>query len=153
MGLAVLYYYRRPVITGGPARPPAHSRGRLEPGPERKATRRKARAQIESMHERYRRVCVNVAERLDEMPSPENLAAKTAPLDEKSLLMQRREDSNLRQLWRLTNLLLRLRNGGPTLRDVKNEATSGDVYENKGEHDKMSGENDDFLQENAATEG
>ncbi len=105
------------------------------------------------MDESYRRLCIKVAERLDEMQSPEILAAKTAPLDEKSQLMQRLEDSNLRQLWRLTNLLLRLRNGGPTLRDVKNEATSGDVYENKGEHDKMSGENDDFLQENAATEG
>ncbi len=129
------------------------SLNKLEPGPERNAARRKARAQLKRMDESYRRLCIKVAERLDEMQSPEILAAKTAPLDEKSQLMQRLEDSNLRQLWRLTNLLLRVRNEVPTPRDVRNEATSGDMYENKGEDDKMSGENDDFLRENAATEG
>jgi len=47
-------------------------------------------------------------------------------------------ESSLRQLWRLMNMLFRVRNGELTLRDVKNEATSGDVYENKGNDDKMS---------------
>ena len=45
------------------------------------------------------------------MQSPENLAAHIAPQDNKSLLMQRMEDSSLRQLWRLTNILLKLRKG------------------------------------------
>jgi hypothetical protein len=43
--------------------------------------------------------------------SPENIAALMAPRDENALLMQRREDSNLRQLWRLTSMLVKVRNG------------------------------------------
>jgi hypothetical protein len=59
------------------------------------------------------------------------------------------EDSSLRQLWRLTNVLFKVRNGALTHRDVKNEGTSGDVYENKGAGDIMSGNQDGFLAENA----
>ena len=116
---------------------------------EWKAARRQARTQLKELTESYRMSCVRLAERLDELQSPENLAALMAPRDEKSLLMQRMEDSNLRQLWRLTNVLFKVRNGGLTLRDVKNEGTSGDVYENKGEDDKMSGHLHVFLQESA----
>jgi hypothetical protein len=47
------------------------------------------------------------------------------------------EDSSLRQLRRLTNVLLKVRNGALPHKDVKNGGTSGDVYENKGECDKM----------------
>jgi hypothetical protein len=47
------------------------------------------------------------------------------------------EDPSVRQLWQ-----------GPqrraTLRDVKNEGTTGDVYQNKGDGDKMSSEKQDF---------
>jgi hypothetical protein len=125
------------------------SLNKLEEGPERKAALRQARAQLRDLEESYRRVCVKFAEQLDEMQSPENLAALTAPRDEKSLLMQRMEDSSLRQLWRLTNMLFRVRNGGLTLRDVKNEATTGDVHENKGDCDKMSSEKHGVLHENA----
>ena len=39
-----------------------------------------------------------------------------APSDGKAMLMQRMEDSNLRQLWRLTKLFLMVR------KDPKNEA-------------------------------
>ena len=88
--------------------------------------------------ESYRRACVQLAEQVEYMQSPENLAALMAPQDEKALLMQRMEDSSLRQLWRLTNVLFRVRNGVLTPRDVKNEGTSGDVYENKGEEDTMT---------------
>ena len=42
--------------------------------------------------------------------------------------MQRMEDSSLGQLWRLTNVLFKVRNGALTQKDVKNEGTSGDVY-------------------------
>ena len=63
--------------------------------------------------------------------------------------MQRLEDSSLRQLWRLTSMLFRVRNGALTLRDVKNEDRPGYVYENTGDDDKMSSEKHGFLQENA----
>ncbi|MGA3327782.1 MAG: hypothetical protein ABSF45_25255 [Terriglobia bacterium] len=69
-----------------------------------------------------------------------------------SLLMQRQEDSSLRQLWRLTNMLFRVRNGGLALRDVRNEGTTGDVHESKGDGDKLSTEKDSILQENATIE-
>jgi hypothetical protein len=85
------------------------SLNKLAEGPERKAARRKARAQLNAIMERYRRACVKMAEQLDELESPESLAALAAPQDEKSLLMQRMEDSNLRQLWRLTNVLFKVR--------------------------------------------
>jgi hypothetical protein len=58
------------------------------------------------------------------------------------------EDSSLRQLWRLTNTLVKVRNGALAHKDVKNEGTSGDVYENKGEGDKMYGYLQGFLAEN-----
>ena len=66
------------------------------------------------------------------------------PRDENPGLMQRMEDSGLRLIYdcrfgkclpqfrRLTNMLIKVRNGALTHRDVKNEGTSGDVYENKG---------------------
>jgi hypothetical protein len=41
------------------------------------------------------------------------LAALMAPQDEDGLLMQRMEDSNLHRVWRLTDMLSKLRNGGP----------------------------------------
>ena len=114
------------------------SLNKLEEGPERKAALRQARAQVRELEERYRGICVKLAEQLNEMQSPEGLAALTAPQDEKSLLMQRLEDSSLRQLWRLTNMLFRVRNGALTPRDVKNEDRPGYVYENTGDDDKMS---------------
>jgi hypothetical protein len=125
------------------------SLNKLEEGPERKAARRKARAQLNELQERYRRVCVKFAEQLDEAQSPENLAALVAPRNENALLMQRLEDSSLRQLWRLTNMLFRLRNGGLTLRDGKNGDRPGYVHENIGDVDKMSSENHRLLHENA----
>ena len=52
--------------------------------------------------------------------------------------MQRMEDSNLGQLWRLTNVLFKVRNGALTRRDVKNEDRPDYVYENKGMNDTMT---------------
>jgi len=69
--------------------------------------------------------------------SPENMAAMMAPREESSLLMQRMEESSLRQLYRLTNVLIKVRKGALTKKDVKNEGCSGNVYENKGADDKM----------------
>jgi hypothetical protein len=70
-----------------------------------------------------------------------------APNDENAMFLQRMEDSSLRQLWRLTNVLFRVRNGALTHKDVKNEDRHDYVYENKGEDDKMSGYRDDVLAE------
>jgi hypothetical protein len=41
-------------------------------------------------------------------------------------------------------MLLRVRNGALTLRDVRNEGTTGDVHENTGDGDKMSSEKHGF---------
>jgi hypothetical protein len=54
------------------------------------------------------------------------------------MVLQRMKDPRLRPLWRLTHTLIKVRNGALTHRDVKNEGTSGDVYENKGSHDTMT---------------
>jgi hypothetical protein len=71
------------------------------------------------------------------------------------------EDSSLRLIYdcrfakclpqfrRLTHMLIKVRNGALAHRDVKNEGTSGDVYENKGEWDKMADNPSGFLAENA----
>jgi hypothetical protein len=42
------------------------------------------------------------------------------------------EDSSLRQVWRITNLLMKIKQGARTQRDVKNEGCSQDLVENKG---------------------
>jgi hypothetical protein len=125
---------------------------KLPPGPERKAARRQARAKVQLLMDRYQRSCIAMQERLEELQSPENLAALMAPKDESSLLMQRMEDSNLRRLWRLTNILFRVRNWELTRRDVKNEDRPGYVDENTGDDDNMSTENAVFLQENTPNE-
>ena len=49
-----------------------------------------------------------------------------------SMFMQIIEDSSLRQLWRLTNTLIKVRKGALTHKDVKNEDRPDNVYENKG---------------------
>ena len=49
-------------------------------------------------------------------------------------------------------MLFRVRTGGLSLRDVKNEDRSGHVHENKGDDDKMSGEKHAIYQENAPIE-
>ena len=65
------------------------------------------------------------------------------------MFMQRMEDSSLRQLWRLTNVLFKVRNGALTHKDVKNEDRPGDVYENKGASDTMTDNRSGFLAENS----
>jgi hypothetical protein len=71
------------------------------------------------------------------------------------LHMQTMEDSSLwlifdcrfakhPPLWRIANVLFKLRNRALTLRDVKNEGRPGYVYENTGNDDKMSSEKNGF---------
>jgi hypothetical protein len=69
--------------------------------------------------------------------------------DEGATFMRRMEDSRLRQLWRLTNTLIKIRNGALTHKDVKNEDRPDYVHENKGEGDKMDDNRDGLLSENA----
>src|SRR5271157_4019927 len=88
--------------------------------------------------------------------------ASPASKENKMLLMQRMGDSSLRlivdcrfsifdcrfakcpPLWRLTNVLFKVRNRVLTQRDVKNEDRTGYVYENTGGDDKMAGEKTGF---------
>ena len=93
-------------------------------GQEREAARQKLRAALDEVIMPYARKEELLREEFDKVRSPENIAALMAPRDEKALLMQRLEDSSLRQLWRLTNMLFMVQNGGLTLRDVKNEDCS-----------------------------
>ena len=58
--------------------------------------------------------------------------------DKNATVLQRMKDSRLGQLWRLTNTLIKARNGALTHKDVKNEGRPDYVYENKGERDTMS---------------
>ncbi|MGA3167221.1 MAG: hypothetical protein ABSF14_14025 [Terriglobia bacterium] len=55
-----------------------------------------------------------------------------ASTDENAMFLQRMKDSRLRQLWRLTNTLIKVRNGALTHKDVKNEDRPDYVHENKG---------------------
>ena len=54
------------------------------------------------------------------------------------MVLQIMEDSRLRQLWRLTHTLIKVRNGALTHKDVKNEDRPDYVYENKGVSDTMT---------------
>jgi hypothetical protein len=128
------------------------SLNKLPQGPERRAVRRKAQAQLQHLIERHQRVSIRVSEQLEAMQSPENLAAMLAPRNENSLHMQSMEDSNLRRLWRLTNMLFKIRDRALAHEKLKSEDRPDYVYENKSEVDKMSSENVAFLQENAPNE-
>jgi hypothetical protein len=83
-------------------------------GQEREAARQKLDAALDKVMMPYARDSEMLMEMNDKVRSPENIAALMAPQDEKALLMQRMEDSNLRQLWRLTNILAKVRNGALT---------------------------------------
>ena len=74
-----------------------------------------------------------------------------APNDENVTFLQIMEDSRLRHLWRLTNTLIKVRNGALTHKDVKNEDRPGDVYENKGASDTMTDKWSGFLAENCTS--
>jgi hypothetical protein len=110
---------------------------------ERKATRRQARKQLRGLMESYQTVAWRTTGQADRVRSPENLAALMAPVDSNDLLLQRMEDSHLRRLCRLTDTLMKVRQGGLAPKNMKNEDRSGNVYENKGSDDKMPDEKSD----------
>ena len=88
---------------------------------KRKLARRQARAELHELMEAYQSVAWRMARRAEKVHSPENIAALAAPQDDNALLLQKMEDSNLRRLWRLTNTLMKVRQGGLTPKDVNNE--------------------------------
>jgi len=96
---------------------PADGNGDTVPTPstdareEREEARQKLDAVLNATMYPYLGALDSIMEKSEEARSPENIAALMAPRDESSLLMQRMEDSNLRQLWRLTDILVKVRNG------------------------------------------
>ncbi len=72
-----------------------------------------------------------------------------ASTDENAMFLQRMKYSRLRQLWRLTHTLIKVRNRALTHKDVKNEDRPDYVHENKGEGDKMDDNLVGYLSDNA----
>ncbi len=83
-------------------------------GQDRESAPQELRAALDEALLHYRKGYELFMEKCDKVRSPENIAALMAPEDENALLMQRMEDSNLRPLWRLTNMLVKVRNGALT---------------------------------------
>ena len=83
-------------------------------GQELEAARQRLADAVNQVIMPYARNRETVMADYDRVQSPENIAALMAPRDENALLMQRMEDSNLRQLWRLTNILAKVQNGALT---------------------------------------
>jgi hypothetical protein len=78
-------------------------------------------AVLDPLTEHYAKADHFGLEKLNRVKSPENIAALMAPKDQNALLMQRMEDSNLRQLWRLTDILMKVRRGRLDLDDLPPE--------------------------------
>jgi hypothetical protein len=70
-------------------------------GQERESARQKLDAALSETMLHYRRARDLLMEELDKSQSPESIAALMAPHEENAMLMQRMEESSLRQLWRL----------------------------------------------------
>ena len=73
-------------------------------GQAREAARQKLDAALEEVIVPYGRKRDLLLEEFEKARSPEGIAALMAPKDDNALLMQRMEDSSLRQLWRLTRI-------------------------------------------------
>ena len=78
-------------------------------GQEREAARQKLDSALDQVITPYARSREMLIEEFDKVRSPENTAALMAPRDDNALLMQRMEDSSLRQLWRLTRIFLMIK--------------------------------------------
>ena len=68
-------------------------------------------------------------EMYDKAKSLENIAALMAPKEENSMLMQRMEDSNLRQLWRLTKMFLMIKRSRDEVEEVDESPTASDYVD------------------------
>jgi len=67
-------------------------------------------------------------------PSPYELAAEIAPGHAEALLVRRVQDANMREVRRLTNLLLKIKGRGQNAepREQRGDGESHDVSENEG---------------------
>jgi hypothetical protein len=107
--------------------------GGTEPTPptaeaqNREAARKELDRALQPVIFRNRMVLDQIMKENDSLHSPENLAALMAPRDKKSVLMQRMEDSNLRQLWRLTKLFLMVKRSEGTDVDEGTDAEEDQV--------------------------
>ncbi|MFZ0961568.1 MAG: hypothetical protein WAO35_11745, partial [Terriglobia bacterium] len=72
--------------------------------PEGESAGQKLRAALGAVSIHYCRIGEELSAETARVRSPENIAALMAPRDKSALLMQRMEDSSLRQLWRLTRI-------------------------------------------------
>jgi hypothetical protein len=73
-------------------------------GQAREAARKQLDAALDEVIMPYARKCELLLGEFEKARSPEGIAALMAPKDENALLMQRMEESSLRQLWRLTRI-------------------------------------------------
>ncbi len=105
---------------------------------ERRAACRKIRARLHPMMEGYRTAAWVTTSEANKTHSAENLAALMAPGDTQALLLQRREDADLRRLSRLADTLMKVRQGRFSHEKTKNEGRSHDLHENKGSVDKIT---------------
>jgi hypothetical protein len=94
-------------------------------GAERDAARKRLDDLLDPLARSYFKADEYSTNKFYELESPENIAALMAPRDENAMLMQRMEDSSLRQLWRLTNILLKVRKEGISLMDSMAKKCSG----------------------------
>jgi len=78
--------------------------------PQQEAARRELMAATEAVVIPYSHVRERQRTECDSIRTSENIAALMAPKED-ALLMQRMDDANLRRLWRLTNILFKIRNG------------------------------------------
>jgi hypothetical protein len=93
--------------------------------------------QNRSPHIAYAILATRCVVQSDGIPSATNLAALMAPEDQKSMHLQRLEDSNVRRLWRLINAFGKARQGALGEKILNRYERSLNVYENKGTQDRM----------------
>jgi hypothetical protein len=115
---------------------PTNENGDLEPipssaeGQESESLRQKLHVALTEVATHYLKTGDLLMEMYDKAQSPENIAALMAPKDENAMLMQKMEDSNLRQLWRLTKMFLMIKRSRGAGEDDES-STSGDYVDDK----------------------
>jgi hypothetical protein len=105
---------------------------------ERTAACRKVRARLQPMMESCRAAAYRLTHEPSITRSAENLAALMAPDEASGALLQKREDSDLRHLARLTETFMKVRQGRFALQNTKNEGRSHDLHENTVASDKVT---------------